>query len=46
MSRKFVITADLPAARELMKAFFDRNLKGMDVKVEARPEAAVTVPGK
>jgi len=33
----------LPAARDLMKAFFDKNLKGMDVKVEVQPESAVTV---
>lgn len=33
----------LPAARALMKAFFDKNLRGMDVKVEAQPESDVTV---
>lgn len=33
-----------PAVRELIKAFFDRHLKGMDVKVEPLPEAMVTVP--
>ena len=33
----------LPAARALMKGFFDKYLKGMDVKVEVQPESAVTV---
>ena len=33
----------LPAARALMKEFFDKYLKGMDVKVEVQPESAVTV---
>ena len=32
-----------PAVRELIKAFFDKYLKGMDVKVEPLPEADVTV---
>ncbi len=33
----------LPPVRELVKTFFDRNLKGLDVKVQALPDAAVTV---
>ncbi|HET6247857.1 MAG TPA: alpha/beta hydrolase [Tepidisphaeraceae bacterium] len=33
----------LPAARNLVKAFFDKNLKGMDVKVEVLPDSEVTV---
>lgn len=32
-----------PAVRELIKAFFDKNLKGADVKVEPLPESAVRV---
>jgi acetyl esterase/lipase len=34
----------LPAVKKLMKAFFDKNLKGMDVKVETLPAEAVTPP--
>jgi acetyl esterase/lipase len=34
----------LPAARKLMRAFFDKNLKGLDVKVEVQPDEAVTPP--
>ncbi|HEY8748165.1 MAG TPA: alpha/beta hydrolase [Tepidisphaeraceae bacterium] len=33
----------LPAAGDLMKAFFDKNLKGANVKVEAQPESAMTM---
>jgi dipeptidyl aminopeptidase/acylaminoacyl peptidase len=33
----------LPAARALMKAFFDKYLREMDVKVETQPESAVTI---
>ena len=33
----------LPAVRNLIKSFFDKNLKGADVKVELLPDAAVTV---
>lgn len=33
-----------PAVNELIRAFFNKHLKGMDVKVELVPEAAVTVP--
>jgi len=32
-----------PAVKELIKKFFDKNLKGADVKVEALPESEVTV---
>lgn len=32
-----------PAVHELIQHFFDKNLKGMDEKVEALPEALVTV---
>ena len=32
-----------PPVRELIKTFFDKNLKGADVKVEPLPDAAVTV---
>jgi acetyl esterase/lipase len=34
----------LPAARGLVRAFFDKHLKGMEVKVEVLPDEAVTVP--
>lgn len=34
---------DRPAARELMKAFFDKHLKGANVKVEALPDEALAV---
>ena len=33
----------LPAVRDLIEAFFDKTLKGADVKVEALPDEAVTV---
>jgi acetyl esterase/lipase len=36
----------LPAVRELTRNFFDKHLKGMDVKVELLPDSAVTVPPK
>ncbi|MGA2497121.1 MAG: prolyl oligopeptidase family serine peptidase, partial [Tepidisphaeraceae bacterium] len=32
-----------PAVRELIKTFFDKHLKGMDVKVDPLPDADVTV---
>lgn len=32
------------AVRGLIKAFFDKHLKGADVKIEPLPDAAVTVP--
>ena len=32
-----------PVVRELIKTFFDKDLKGLDVKVEALPESTVTV---
>ena len=35
---------DKPAVNGLVRAFFDKNLKGMDVKVELVPEAELTVP--
>ena len=34
---------DRPAVRQLITAFFDKHLKGADVKVEPLPESAVTV---
>jgi acetyl esterase/lipase len=34
---------NLPPVRELIKTFFDKNLKGLDVKVEPLPDSAVTV---
>jgi acetyl esterase/lipase len=36
----------LPAVRTLTRNFFDKNLKGMDVKIELLPESAVTMPAK
>ncbi|HWE04472.1 MAG TPA: alpha/beta hydrolase [Tepidisphaeraceae bacterium] len=36
----------LPAVRTLTRNFFDKNLKGMDEKVELLPESAVTLPPK
>ncbi len=41
----------LPAVQKLIHNFFDKNLKGMDVKVEALPETEVmpppaTMPGR
>ena len=33
-----------PAAKRLVKNFFDKNLKEMDVKVEAVPDAELAVP--
>ena len=42
---------NLPAAHGLIKTYFDKNLKGMDEKVEVLPDSAVmvtpnAVPGK
>jgi acetyl esterase/lipase len=34
---------NLPAVHELIKAFFDKHLAGLDVKVEPLPDSAVTV---
>ena len=33
-----------PPVNDLTRAFFDKHLKGMDVKVELVPEADVTLP--
>lgn len=34
----------LPAIAKLANAFFDKHLKGVEAKIEALPESAVTVP--
>jgi acetyl esterase/lipase len=34
----------LPAVKKLMKDFFDKNLKGIEVEVKALPDEAVTPP--
>ena len=36
----------LPAVQKLIKTFFDKHLKGLEVKVEPLPDAAVTVTPK
>lgn len=36
----------LPAVHQMITRFFDRNLKGTDVKVEALPDSDVVVPAK
>ncbi len=33
-----------PAVNDMIRAFFDKHLKGMDVKVELVPEAELTLP--
>ncbi|HZK80995.1 MAG TPA: alpha/beta hydrolase [Humisphaera sp.] len=37
---------NLPAVQTLTRNFFDKNLKGMDIKLELLPESAVTMPSK
>jgi dipeptidyl aminopeptidase/acylaminoacyl peptidase len=34
----------LPAVRGLIKAFFDKNLKGLGITIEPLPDSVVTVP--
>jgi dipeptidyl aminopeptidase/acylaminoacyl peptidase len=34
---------NLPAVKELIKAFFEKHLAGQDVKVEPLPDSEVTV---
>lgn len=34
----------LPAVRDLIERFFDKNLKGLDVKIEPLPVSEVTAP--
>lgn len=36
----------LPVVRKLMKAFFDKELKGIDAKIEPLPESEVTIEPK
>jgi dipeptidyl aminopeptidase/acylaminoacyl peptidase len=33
---------ELPAAREMIAKFFDKHLKGTDLKIELLPDSAVT----